>query len=73
MIKDVGDCSYSCMNSAEALEEIDCMCISLSINRPQAAIADPSRLVINDIYPSYISADSFLNSANFNLEKAGGN
>jgi hypothetical protein len=45
------------------------MCIGLNINRPEAAIADASRLVIKDIYPSYISSVSFLNSASFNLEQ----
>ena len=48
------------MNTIEALEEQDCMCIGLSVKRPEAAIADSSRLIINDIYPTYITAESFL-------------
>jgi hypothetical protein len=51
------------MGVVEALQEQDCMCIGLSISRPEAAIADPTRLVIQDIYPTYITADSFLQSA----------
>ena len=34
IIKEVGDCTYSCLNAAEVLEDVDCMCIGLSINRP---------------------------------------
>lgn len=45
------------------------MCIGLSVSRPEAAVADPSRLVINDIFPTYLTSESFLNSAQFNLEK----
>jgi hypothetical protein len=47
------------------------MCIGLSISRPEAAIADPSRLIIQDIHPTYISADSFLQSAQFNINSQG--
>ena len=43
------------------------MCIGLSISRPEAAIADCSRLIIEDVFPTYISAQSFLQSATFNL------
>jgi len=55
------------MSTIEAMQEADCMCISLTIQRPEAAIADASRLVIIDIIPTYISAESFLQSAQFNL------
>ena len=51
------------MDTVEAIEQQDCMCIGLNVSRPEAAIADPSRLVINDIYPTYISLESFLQSA----------
>jgi hypothetical protein len=36
------------------------MCIGIQIKRPEAAIADPSRIVVNDIFPTYITAESFL-------------
>lgn len=71
IIDDIGDCPFSCMGVVEALQEQDCMCIGLSISRPEAAIADPTRLVIQDIYPTYITADSFLQSAQFNISQAG--
>ncbi len=45
------------------------MCIGLSIERPEAAIADPSRLVIKGVFPSYMTTQSFINSATFNITK----
>jgi len=50
----------SCNDAVEALQDGDCMCIGLEIERPEEAIADPSRLVVKDIFPTYITADSFL-------------
>ena len=68
IVNQIGDCLYSVQNTIEALKDGDCMCIGLEITRPEAAIADASRLVINGIYPTYMTAESFLNSAKFNLE-----
>jgi len=72
IIEATGDCYYSCMSIIELMQGADCMCIGLEIQRPEAAIADPSRLIIRDILPTYISADSFLESARFMIEAAGG-
>ena len=44
------------------------MCIGLSIARSEAAIMDPTKLVIHEVYPAYMSLDSFLESAIFNLK-----
>jgi hypothetical protein len=60
IIEEIGKCPLSVMNTIEALEEQDCMCIGLSVTRSEAAIADSSRLIIKDIFPTYITADSFL-------------
>ena len=49
------------------MEAGDCMCLGLDVGRSEAAIADPSRLVIKDIIPTFMSADSFLDSAVFSL------
>lgn len=68
IINEIGDCLYSVQNTVDALREGDCMCIGLSISRPEAAVADASRLVIKNIFPTYMTAESFLNSAKFNLE-----
>src|SRR5690606_29951303 len=46
--KELGTCSLSCQDWIEALEESDCMCITLDIVRPQSAIADPSQVIIKE-------------------------
>jgi hypothetical protein len=48
------------------------MCIALNVVRPEAAIADASRLIIKDIYPTYMTSESFLESAKFKITGAGG-
>lgn len=63
LIDSIGDCPLTCMNTTELMSDYDCICICLSVQRPEAAIADPSRLVINDVYPTYVSADHFLKMA----------
>lgn len=55
------------MNPIEALKEGDCFGIGLSIARPECAIADPSRVIVKDIIPTYMTVDSFLESAKFKL------
>jgi len=72
ILAEIGDCPLSCLGTLEAIQESDCMCIGLSISRPEAAIADPSKLVVNDIFPTYLTADSFLESAKFKLMNADG-
>ena len=48
------------------------MCLGLDIVRTDACIADPSQLKIKDIIPTFLTADSFLDSAIFNLKKNNG-
>ena len=67
VIDQIGNCIFSVMSAADAIEEADCMCIALNVHRPEAAIADASRLVVKEIIPSYITAESFLQSAKFHL------
>ena len=43
------------------------MCLGLDVGRSEAAIADPSRLVIKDIIPTFMTADSFLDSSAFQI------
>ena len=45
------------------------MCIGLKVTRPEAAIADASRLVIHDIYPTFFTSESFLQSAQYYMEQ----
>ena len=48
------------MNTLDALKACDCMCLGLKIKRPEAAVADPSRLNILEVFPYYITNESFL-------------
>ena len=68
----IGECPISCTDAIDALADGDCMCIGLEIERPEEAIADPSRLVVKDIFPTYLTADSFLQSAEFKIKSMGG-
>lgn len=45
------------------------MCLGLDVGRSEAAIADPTRLLIKDIIPTFMTADSFLDSATFKINK----
>lgn len=45
------------------------MCLCLDIVRNDACIADPSKLIIKDIIPTFMSGDSFLDAAIFSLPK----
>jgi hypothetical protein len=52
----------------ELMQAKDCMCLGLAIARSQATISDPTKLVIKDVFPVYMSMDSFLESSIFNLK-----
>lgn len=65
----LGACPLSCNDLFEAMEAADCMCLGLDVSRSEACIADPSRLVIKDIIPTFMTGDSFLDSAVFSLRK----
>jgi hypothetical protein len=41
----------------------------LQISRSEATIQDPTKLIIHEIIPTYMSLDSFLESSIFNLKK----
>lgn len=69
LIELIGPCPMSCYDAVEAIEAGDCMCLCLDVGRSPAAIADPTKLVIKDIIPTFMTADSFLDSAVFNLGK----
>jgi hypothetical protein len=45
------------------------MCLGLDVGRSEAAVADPTKLVIKDIIPTFMSADSFLDSSAFMIKK----
>lgn len=68
---DFGRCVMTCMNYVEAMKDGDCFCIGLDISRPEAAIADPSRLVIKHVYNTVVTADSFLEAVKYRLTDSG--
>lgn len=47
------------------------MCLGLDVGRSEAAVADPTKLVIKDIIPTFMSADSFLDSSAFMISRNG--
>ncbi len=65
----VASCPLSCNDVIEALEAQDCMCLALDVGRSEAAIADPTKLVIKDIIPTFMTADSFLDSAVWKIQR----
>ena len=50
------------------MEVKDCMCVGLDISRSEACISDPSKLIIKQVYTSFIGLDSFLESSIYNLK-----
>lgn len=72
LVDGIGYCPLSQSDTVEAMQDQDCMCLALSVKRPEAAIADASRLIIKDIIPTYMTAESFLQSAQFSIKSSGG-
>lgn len=69
LITELGDCAMSQCDTMEILKAGDCMCLTLDIKRSEAVISDPTKLVISQIIPQFMSLDSFLDSSIFNLKK----
>ena len=53
----------------EGMESSDCMCLGLDIARSEACVSDPTKLIIKDIIPTFMSGDSFLDSSIFSIGK----
>ena len=68
VVDQIGSCPLSCCDAIELMQQKDVMCIGLSISRPEAAISDPTRLKIKEVYPAYMSFESFLESSIYNLK-----
>lgn len=62
---DLGNCFLTTYDVFDAIQNKDSFCIALDVTRSQAAIADPTKLVIKEIFPNYLSADSFIEAALF--------
>lgn len=61
------NCFLTCYDFIEAICEQDCLCITFDISRNETAIMEPSTIKINAIYPTIISAQSFLNAIKYSL------
>ena len=68
----IGNCPLSMSSVVELMQAKDCMCLGLAIARSQATISDPTKLVIKDVFPVYMSMDAFLESSIFNLKMSEG-
>ena len=64
----IGNCPVSQQNIVECMKAKDCMCIGLEISRSEATISDPTKLIIREVLPAFISLDSFLESSIYNLK-----
>lgn len=68
--KDELTCALSMKNYIEALEDGDCLCLTMNVGRSQAAIADPSQLTIKSVFSTLLTADSFMDSLKYAVEAA---
>jgi hypothetical protein len=63
-------CALSMMNFVEAAQDGDCLCITLDVARTQAAIADPTQLIIKAVNSTFMTADTFMDSVKYAVEAA---
>lgn len=68
---EVDSCAISCQSWSEALEEGDCLCLGLSVKRSDAAVADASQLQITGVYPTMVTANTFLESMEYAFAHSG--
>ena len=66
---EIGNWFLTTKNVTECIQDQDCICIWLDIRRSEATIADPTKLVVKSIVPYYLSADAFIEAAQFTLSK----
>lgn len=58
--KEIGNCPLTKMNFVSALCNEDCLAIVVEIERPDTAIADPSRIVVRQFSYHMVSVSEFL-------------
>ncbi len=66
-VMDIGDCFLSCNNFIESMKEGDCLCITFNVSRDELTIMKPSSLIINQVFPTIVSANSFLDAIKFSM------
>ncbi|KAG0338949.1 hypothetical protein BG004_006993 [Podila humilis] len=52
-------CAFSTNSYIEALQDGDCLCMTLDVTRSASAIADASQLHIKSIFPTYLTSSMF--------------
>ena len=67
LIDDIGCCFLTCNNFLEAMLESDCLCITFNVTCNQYCLVDSNNMIINKIFPSFVSANSFLQSVKYAL------
>ncbi|CAI2171102.1 523_t:CDS:2 [Funneliformis geosporum] len=60
-------CTVTTDNYIEAMKEGECICLTLDVERSEAAIADPSQITIKKINQTLLSSGAFLDSITFAL------
>lgn len=65
----VGQCPLSVCDVFESLQAGTCMCLALDVERSEACINDPSLLKIKAIIPTFMAAESFIDSSVYSLLK----
>jgi glycine cleavage system regulatory protein len=68
LVENTGTCMLTCYNFVEAMGDEDCLCLTFDLNRPEIAIADCTRIQIKQIYPTIMSAKSFMDSAKYSIK-----
>ena len=61
----IGCCVLTALNFIEAIFEADCLCMTFHATRSEVCLVNPSQLIIDDIYPTLISANAFLDSVRY--------
>lgn len=60
-------CCLTCYDFAEALMDQDCLCITFDVTRTEKAIVQPNSIQVNAIYPTIITAHSFLDAVKYSI------
>jgi len=65
LIANIGKCFMSQCDIIELMENGDCMCLSLFIEKHESSLVDATKIIIKKIIPQFMSADYFLDSTSF--------
>lgn len=72
LIQEFGNCALTVNNFVEALMEKDCFCLTFNVTCNDFCTVNSNEIVINEIFPTYVTANSFLESVKFKLKINGG-